>query len=147
MKKALALLVFLMCTAGSAGAEPLLVGKWAYFMKVYQGQDMPEPPDAILRLRFEFQADGTSRLYWWHEGENYHCERRGLYYVEGSELVDEVVWVNPANSYGCDRDPDMQQGRLTRTAFSIRDGNLRLQIPFAEEELTYVWKRVEEEGK
>jgi hypothetical protein len=144
--KALALFALFFLPLNTRAGESL-VGRWAFFMKIYQGQEMPQGPLDTLRLRFEFQQDGQSRLYWWHEGEGDHCARRGRYRVEGDSLVDRVEWVDPSNSYGCGDDTDMQVGRATRTPFRFRNGNLELRLPFGEEELIYAWKKTTMEEK
>ena len=142
MKILLLLLTFLATTTAFAESLP---GKWFYYKKVYREQEMPEPPEATLRLFFEFTETGESRLYWWHEGQNDHCERRGRYYVEGEVLVDQVTWVDPKNTYGCSSDPDMRLGRVTRTLLHFSDRDLWLNIGLGNESLFYVWKRVENE--
>ncbi len=128
--------------AMNAQAEDIIVGRWAYFMKIYKGQEMPEPPEATLRLRFEFLADGQSHLYWWNEGQGNHCERRGHYRVTGNILEDHVEWVDPNNSFSCSDDPDMENGKVTKTPFAFRNGNLVIRLQLGEEELFYVWKKI-----
>lgn len=143
-------LVVAMLVLGSsaAKAEDPIVGRWMYFMKVYQGQEMPEGPEATLRLFFEFSADGKSKLYWYHQGERDHCTRTGHYVVEKGMLVDTVDWVDPKNTYGCDQDPDMQNGKVTRTPISFdKQGNLMMELQLGEEQLFYVWKKTGETGK
>lgn len=130
---------------GGAPEEPAeIVGNWFYFMKIYKGQEDPQKPDDTLRLHYDLTADGKSRLYWWHEGERDRCERRGSYKMEGDLLVDQTEWVNPENTPDCAKDPDMQPDKLTKTPVSFKDGNLVTRIPLGEEELFYVWKRLEE---
>jgi hypothetical protein len=118
-----------------------LVGKWRYFKKIYQGHHMPEPPEASLRLYFEFHADGVSRLYWWNEGERNWCERLGRYRIENNKLVDKITWVNPRNSNDCGRDPDMQMGRETATPIVVRDNEWELHMNLGDDTLVYVWQR------
>lgn len=136
-------LLLLLVLSVFASADSSLDGHWQYVAKVYQGVTMPEPPEASLRLHFEFH-DGISRLYWWHEGESDFCERLGKFdYVDGY-LVDEVTWVNPRNTLECGRDPDMQQGRVSRTPVSFQDGQMVFHLVLGDEPLLYVWKRMEE---
>lgn len=131
--------------AMDARAEDTVVGHWAYFMKVYKGEEIPETPEDTLRLRYELKPDGASRLYWWHEGERDHCQRTGKYKIEDSILVDQTEWVDPANTQLCSQDPDMQPGKVTRTPFKFTDGNLVIRLQLGEEELFYVWRRIKEE--
>lgn len=135
-------LFLLLLYARASPASPGLAGHWFYYMKIYQGQEMPEPPHATLRLHYEFTATGESRLYWWHEGQDDRCERRGRYFVSEGKIVDQVVWVDPSNHFACANDPDMQYGRVTRTPFHIYDGDLYLRIAFGNDELFYVWRKI-----
>ena len=126
----------------NANADNSIVGRWAFFMKIYQGHEMPEDPEASLRLRYEFSESGESHLYWWHENGGDHCERLGRYRTEGNTLIDQVIWINPKNSYGCGQDPDMRLGITTKTTYSFHGENLVLPIAFGEETLFYVWKKL-----
>lgn len=141
------LLLFPWGALASETHTPSIVGRWGYFMKVFDGHEMPEPPDATLRLRYEFSAEGRSRLYWWHEGDSDFCERRGSFRLEGGMLVDKVEWVNPENSFGCGEDPDMQNGKTTRTPVYFQHGNLIMRLHLGEEDLLYVWKKLKEGEK
>lgn len=128
---------------GFAGeTDPSPVGHWFYVMKIYRGHEMPEPPEASLRLHYEFRADGSSRLYWWHEGEADLCEREGRYRIEDGFIVEQALKVNPRNHPSCSRDPDMQEGRITRTRYELINGRLHLHLPLADEFLIYVWKKI-----
>lgn len=139
------LILFLALAHFPALADNTLEGRWVYYKKIYQGQEYPEGPDSTLRLIYEFSAEGESRLYWWHEGQNDRCERRGRYEIEGDRLVDRVTWVDPDNFYGCSRDPDMQNGKVTKTPFYFRGPDWVLRLPFGGEEMQFVWKRISEE--
>jgi hypothetical protein len=140
----LILFLQLILSPAAPAAQPTLVGHWVFFEKVYDGQEMPEPPTATLRMHFEFTAGGESRLYWWHEGDTDHCSRRGRYSVDGNTLVDEVTWVDPQNTRDCSDDPDMQPGRRTRTPFYFRGDNLAIRFQLDGSSLDMVWKKVEE---
>jgi hypothetical protein len=121
---------------------PSLVGHWLYYKKIFQGHEMPEPPEATLRLHFDFEADGSDHLYWWHEGEKDLCERKGTHTVEnGNTLVDTNTWVNPKNDSSCANDPDMQQGRVTRTPISFAGADLQFFLALGDDTLIYVWRR------
>lgn len=125
-----------------------IVGHWLYYKKIYRGVEMPEPPEATLRLHFEFFSDGTDRLYWWHEGEGDLCERRGAWTMAGNTLHDRVTWVNPQNSVGCGRDPDMQVGRETASPVSFSEnGDFLLYLVLGDDPLVYVWKKISDNGR
>lgn len=100
--------------------------------------DQNPSSDSIL----SFFADGTDRLYWWHEGDADFCERRGEYSIELPLLVDKIVWVNPKNTFQCSRDPDMQLGKIARTPTSFSGGDFLLHLPLGDETLTYVWQKI-----
>lgn len=136
----LALLLAVGAVPARAEPDPALVGGWRFYKKVYQGIEMPEGPGATLRMFYEFNEAGESYLYWWHEGDTDHCGRKGRYSTEAGFLVEEVVWVDPENTYGCSRDPDMQLGRRTRTPYYFRDGDFALQFSLGDERLDLVWK-------
>lgn len=125
----------------SFGQDPGLHGQWRFYKKIFQGQEMPEPPSANLRMFFEFSPSGDSRLWWWREGENDRCQRRGKFSVEGNTLVDEVTWVDPENTPQCAQDPDMQPGKVTRTPFRFRGEDLSLELHLNGEPLEMVWRR------
>jgi len=128
-------------------AEPSLEGHWFFYKKIYQKQEMPEPPGATLRMHFEFSAAGESSLYWWHEGEKDMCRRKGKYYVEADQIIDEVTWVDPENSRHCGQDQDMQMGRRTRTPFYFYGPDLAIRFHLGDETLDLVWKKIEGYGK
>ena len=120
---------------------PSLVGNWVYFEKVYNGQELPDPPSATLRMHFDFTAAGESSLYWWHEGDTDHCAQKGKYHVDGQFLVNEITWVDPANTMDCSSDPDMQLGKDTRTPFYFRGAFLALKFNLNDDSLDMVWKK------
>ncbi|MCO5143348.1 MAG: hypothetical protein M9962_09690 [Oligoflexia bacterium] len=121
---------------------PSIVGHWFYYKKIYQGQEYPERPSSTLRLHFEFNEDGESHLYWWHEGLGDHCSRKGRFYIENDHIVDEVVWVDPNNTADCAYDPDMQKGRKTKTPYYFILDDLVVRFHIGGEPLDYVWKRI-----
>lgn len=147
MKKLTLLLVVALFAFHAEANGPRLEGHWFFYKKIYKKQEMPEPPDATLRMHFEFSAAGESYLYWWHEGEGDLCRRKGKYTIEEGQIVDEVTWVDPENTRFCGEDPDMQLGRKTRTPFYFHGEDLAIRFHLADETLDLVWKKVEESGK
>ncbi len=145
MKNIIAVLIVLGFFTGTAQAleKEDLVGHWHFYKKIYKGMEMPEPPEATLRLEFEFTADGMNHLYWTHQGDTDICERRGNYFVKDDYLVDEIVWVNPKNSSDCAKDPDMQRGKRTITPISIKNKDLYLYMMLGDDPLIYIWKKIE----
>lgn len=120
-----------------------LVGTWRFYKKVFRDQDMPEPPDGVLRLFFIFYDDGTNRLFWTHEGQDEWCERTGEYSVDQNILRDKVTWVNPHNSNICASDPDMQLDREAFTPISFApNGDFELNLFLDADPLKIVWKKL-----
>jgi hypothetical protein len=119
-------------------------GHWLFYKKIYQGKEMPEPPSATLRMHFEFAANGDSKLWWWHEGEQDHCQRKGKWKTEDNLIVDEVTWVDPENTSECSKDPDMQNGKVNKTPFKFRGPDLSLELHLGDEPLEMVWKTFSE---
>lgn len=138
----LALMLLILPLAASANGPASPVGHWEYYKKIYQGKDMPMPPDATLRLHYEYRADGTSRLFWWNEGENNRCSREGKYTLEEGVIVEEATTVDPGNHPTCSSDPDMHEGKVSRTPYTFVNGDLHLTLPLGDEVLIYVWKLV-----
>lgn len=136
-------LLFSLAARAETAAPPNIVGTWLFYEKVYNGQVMPEPPSATLRLHFDFYPNGVSSLYWWHEGDKDHCTRRGRYSMDGSTLVEEVTWVDPGNTPECADDPDMQMGRKTRTPISFRGADLAIRFQLNGDALDMVFKRTD----
>lgn len=122
-------------------SSPSVEGRWQFYKKIFKGQEMPEPPSATLRMFYEFTPQGESRLWWWHEGERDHCQRRGKFRVEGETLVDETTWIDPDNTMHCAQDPDMQPGKVSRTPFRFRGPDLSLELHINGEPLEMVWRR------
>ncbi len=141
------LAVLLVCSPLASAGEFGVEGHWFFYKKIYQNHEMPEPPDATLRMHFEFSPQGESALYWWHEGEGDMCRRKGVYYVEEDQIVDKITWVDPANTRDCSQDPDMQLGRQTRTPFYFYGEDLAIRFHLGEENLDLVWKKIKEDGK
>jgi hypothetical protein len=115
-----------------------LIGKWQAIGYFYQGTFI-QPPDPQLTLTFEFFQDGSDILFWQRKGEKTFCERKGSWFVQNEILHDEIVWINPENGMDCGGDPDMELGRINESHFRRKDNQLFVDIPLADEYLTYVW--------
>lgn len=133
---------FCLIASLACAEEPALPGHWQFYKKIFRGTEMPEPPSANLRMHFEFTEQGDSRLWWWHEGESDHCQRKGRWKLEENLLVDEVAWVDPENTPECAKDPDMQLGKVNRTPYKFRGPDLSLELHLGDEPLEMVWKRI-----
>lgn len=135
------MLALLFLLSFSAQAQPI-EGHWFFHKKIYQGQEMPEPPSATLRMHFVFSPPGESTLSWWHEGEEDHCARKAVYSVEGNLLLEEVIWVDPENSSFCAEDPDMQLGKKSRTPFYFYGNDLAIRFYLGDEPLDLIWRKL-----
>lgn len=133
--------MFLVAPAQAADAPPI-VGNWLYYKKIYDGRDIPEGPSATLRLHFDFTADGQSHLYWWHEGDSDHCSRTGKYHLEGENLVEESLVVDPNNTQDCASDPDMQPQDKVTTPISFMGEDLVIRFYLNNDPLDFVWKKL-----
>lgn len=122
--------------------ENPLHGEWQYYKYIYRGK-IQFPRDKDTKLNYIFDENGRSTLVWKNEVDKVYCERRGLYFVNGDIIKDEVVWVNPKNTLGCGSDPDMRIGNRSYTKYRIQNGELELDLPLADEFLTYVFKKSE----
>lgn len=130
------------CASQPARAAEPVEGRWQFYKKVFEGNEMPEPEDG-LKMFWEYGADGTSRLWWERKSSGESCNRKGEYHVEGDEIVEKATWIDPANTPFCEKDPDMTNGRETRNKFELRNGELVLFFHLNNEPLELVWKKVE----
>jgi hypothetical protein len=121
----------------------VLLGKWKFVGYIFEDQ-FQDPPNPNLVLTFEFFKDGTDLLHWHRLDEDGFCERKGRFTYDGVNLRDEVIWVNPENSFECFRDPDMTMGRKQVTPVHYNDDHLMMELPLSDHTLTYVWERVVE---
>jgi hypothetical protein len=124
-------------------SEKLLIGKWQFSGYIYGGQLLP-PPNPNLVLTFQFFDDGTDLLHWHRVNEEGLCERKGRFSYNGDQLTDKVIWINPENSFECDRDPDMVLGKTQVTPLKRIDDRLHMDLPLSEETITYIWAPVSE---
>lgn len=85
---------------------------WLYTGFIYEENHYPAP-NPNLQLTFEFTEKGLSKLRWKRSDENFFCERWAQYFLVDSILKQETIWLNPENDASCQKDPDMQMGRIT----------------------------------
>ncbi|RME14817.1 MAG: hypothetical protein D6797_07995 [Bdellovibrio sp.] len=117
-----------------------IFGVWQYYKFIYEGKEHP-PLHPDLQMIFEFNPNGTNRLYWTYKGQNLFCERKGQYIYKDCVLLDKITWVNPNNSPNCASDPDMRKGRITKTKLQIINGELYLWLSLAGKPFIYVWRK------
>lgn len=130
------------CWAKQSQADEL-AGTWFYYEKIYDGNIIPEPADADLRLYFEFDGKGNDHLYWGYTDDpTQFCSRKGNYTWDGKTLQDHIIWVDPNNGGNCGRDPDMQLGRTSIAPLVLANGDLQLTVDLGDDTLIYVWKKI-----
>lgn len=117
---------------------PNIIGVWRFVGHVYRGEVIPPFNDKLV-LTFEFLEDGTNILKWYRLGENGFCERTANYQYDGKNLVQEVIAVNPKNSFECGQDSDMRIGTKSISSFYKNANNMYLELPLGEETLIYIW--------
>lgn len=129
----------------NAAAEPIkssdLVGRWIYVGFIYEGHRY-ERPNPDLHLYFNFNSDGSHRLFWRRKGERKFCERSGPYSVSENKLRIKVAWLNPENDFSCANDPDMQLGRETENLIRIADQDLGIYMSLNGQEFIYLLRKL-----
>lgn len=118
-----------------------LFGSWQYFQYIYK-DNVFKPHDPTLKVIYELSDNGDSHLYWQNDDLSVSCERRGKYTFDSTHIVDTVTWINPNNTLGCSRDPDMQQGLSTKTRYFVQEDILTLELFINEDPLLYMMKRL-----
>jgi len=114
----------------------------------YQGEILPKR-DPRLTLKYTFNDNGTSELYWTYDEGQSFCHRKGLYlYNEAKSILEDIsTWINPNNKADCSMDPDMQLGKRSVTPISWTNcGKLKTEIPLGNETIYYVWEKTVQEG-
>ncbi len=117
----------------------LLIGAWVFTTVIYREQEIPRPNPNLI-MTFNFQADGQNVLHYHRQGEQGQCNRTARYEFDGSQLIQEVIAVDPNNASSCLSDPDMQQGQISATQITLEDGRLKMLLNLGNETLTYIWK-------
>ncbi|MGE0763637.1 MAG: lipocalin family protein [Bdellovibrionales bacterium] len=115
-------------------------GEWRYAGFIYEGQRYPLPNQDLF-LTFTFKPDGRVRLYWTRFNEDGFCEREATYSLEGDQLHQEVVWVNPDNRPDCSHDPDMTLGRKTSNRYQILGQELHLFLQLDDQDFIYLLEK------
>lgn len=135
------ILAYLIFFPLSSFAQVDISGEWEFYKKIYMGEEMPHSPDDPMHLQFAYTNSGESRIWWWNDFVEDHCNRKGVYEIDGNFIVDKVIWVDPTNSVSCSSDPDMQLGKITKTPFELKNGDLYLEFNLSDEKLYYVLRK------
>lgn len=82
-------------------------------------------------------------MFYFRQGQNGFCERTARYSIEGRLLKQKNVSTNPENAEVCSGDSDMQIGQFSATRFEIKNDQLYLFLTLGEDELIYVWTKIQ----
>lgn len=132
--------LFIFPFIGNAQTDCPFIGKWKFTKIRYDGVVQPRP-NPTLHLYFEFDSSGTDRLYWTREGEKTYCERKAQFRCTPEFIHELVVWVNPNNSFECQKDPDMKLGQQIRSVYKMVDGNFETELGLGDKTITYIWEK------
>lgn len=117
-----------------------ILGLWIFSSLIYQGHPLPLPNPA-LKISYQFDDIGVNTLHYYREGEKGFCERRAIYEFAGGKLMQQVIWVHPQNTAGCEQDMDMKLGYRSWTPAWLEGVKLHLEVQMGEEHLVYVWEK------
>ena len=118
-----------------------IIGLWMYTGLIFQGQPIAKPsPDLVIYFQFINETDNN--LFYFRQDQRGYCERQATYSIDGNLLKQKITSANPDNADVCSADPDMQIGGLSSTRFEIKDEQLYLYLTLGEDELVYVWSKV-----
>lgn len=119
-----------------------LIGIWMFVSMIYQGQPM-NPPNPALKIYYNFQSETQNELFYYRENENGSCRRTAEYKLTQSEIQQKVTSVDEQNAFFCSQDSDMQLGNISNVKYEMVDDKLYLYLPLGEEQLVYVWKKID----
>jgi hypothetical protein len=116
-----------------------IIGVWRFVGHIYHGAVVPPFNDKLV-LTFQFFEDGTDILKWYRLDEDGFCERTATYQYDGQNLSQEVIAVNPKNTFECSKDTDMRIGTKSISPFYKKDNKMYLVLPLGDDTLTYIWE-------
>lgn len=117
-----------------------LIGIWMYVSLIYQGQPMPKP-NPELKMTYTFYNNYINEIFYYRENETGFCKRKAEYKLQSDTIIQKVVEVDPANSFNCDQDTDMQMNNISAAKYIVEKNKLYLILPLGDETLTYVWEK------
>ncbi len=97
-------------------------------------------PNPALQLQMIFLDSTQMKLRYSYLDESGFCESTSNYVYNSlkKNLHLEVVEVHPENAEFCQKDPDMQLGRKSKTPVALKEDRLHFQLGLGEEELTMI---------
>lgn len=119
-----------------------ILGVWTAVALIYQGQTIPMP-NPQLHMFYTFEDTGINTLHYYRDNEDRQCIRKAVYEFSDKTLRQQVAWVGPDNGLECSLDVDMQLGYESWTTAEVKDGKFYLYAQMGEENLIYIWEKVE----
>lgn len=118
-----------------------LIGLWLFTSIFYQGQPGPIPNDK-LKIYYSFQNEFVNEIYYYRTNETGFCRRWANYQATDSVITQTIDRLDPDNSSSCDSDTDMQLGNSSKVHYEIKDEKLHLYMPLGDEEIQYIFERI-----
>lgn len=119
-----------------------LIGLWIYSGLIFHGVPI-EKPSPELVIYFQFTSQTENSLFYFRQEQRGFCERKADYTIKGNYLAQTVKSADEENADVCSSDPDMQIGRYSMTRFEIVNDQLYLYLSLGDDELIYVWSKVQ----
>ncbi len=118
-----------------------IIGVWLFTSIFYQGQ-LIDPPNPKLKIYYTFQNEFENEIYYYRTDETGFCRRWANYEINNNTLTQTIQKTDQENNSNCGSDPDMQLGNTSTTHVEIRDGKLHLYLPLGEEEIQYIFDKL-----
>ena len=118
-----------------------LIGLWLFTSVFYQGQ-LIDPPNPNLKMYYTFQNEYQNEIYYYRTDETGFCRRWANYEINNSFLNQTIQKTDPDNNSNCGTDTDMQLGSTSAVHFEIIDEKLHLFLPFGDEEIQYIFDKL-----
>ncbi len=118
-----------------------LIGIWLFTSMFYHGQII-DPPNPNLKLYYTFQNETQNEIYYYRVDEAGFCRRWANYEIKNDFIFQTIHTTDPDNNSNCSPDPDMQLGNISSAHFEIINGKLHLYLPLGDEEIQYIFDRL-----
>jgi hypothetical protein len=119
-----------------------LIGLWMYSGLIFHGAPISKPSPELV-IYFQFSSQTENSLFYFRQGQRGFCERTAQYTIKKNYLAQTVKSTNEENADVCSSDPDMQIGKFSMTRFEIVNDQLYLYLSLGDDELIYVWSKVQ----
>lgn len=119
-----------------------LIGLWMYTGLIFHGVPI-EKPSPELVIYFQFTSQTENSLFYFRQEQRGFCERTAQYTIKNNYLAQTVKSTHEENADVCSSDPDMQIGKYSMTRYEIVNDQLYLYLSLGDDELIYVWSKVQ----